>query len=505
MRATDKAGNRSVFSTRPIRIDATNPTANLTAPATGTKVGRTMNITFNASDDLTAAPRVDILVDGVVRAPVPGSRTPTSAALNMDTYDQDSSHTVAVRATDGVGNQSARSEVNVTVDKETQLDITDAPAPGATNAASVPISFTADTDVPAAGQECQVERGGTILTPFAPCTSPFAPDLTEDGSYIYRVRVTDDVGNKASAARAFTLDRTAPTLTVNGPEDQAVVGPTDVLEYTFASDDATTRPTQVRCSVTPLGANPNYVACNTATTHTVSNANRSDGGYEFRVRATDGANNVTEVVRGFNVDRTPPAVTIDSGLADGASTNKGDLTWAFSSIEPDAAFQCRVFASGTTPAPFEPNSCSGAGVHRVTGLGPGKYTFQVRGLDRFGNRLNGPSATRDFTVDTSAPRVLRVSPAANGRAARTANVSAVFSEGMDLSTLTRSNFKLTRAGTANPVAAKITLNETTNTATLNPMGPLVPGATYRATVTTGTRDLAGNPLAVTRTWSFKVR
>ncbi|QIN81780.1 hypothetical protein GBA63_03360 [Rubrobacter tropicus] len=501
VRAADRAGNQSVVKTRAIRIDATAPTATLTGPATGTKVGKTMTVTFAASDDLTGAPRVEFLVDGTVRAPVPGSRTPNSATLDMQVYDQDSTHTVAVRATDDVGNRSASSGAEVTVDRQVSLALGDSPVQGGqTNAASVPLSFTTDADVSDAGRECQVERRGTPPEPYAPCASPYAPDLTADGVYIYRVRVTDDVGNVATASRAFTFDETPPALTVNGPND-GVFGPGTRQEWTISAGDATTGPARVQCSVAAAGASPNYGPCATSTSHFA--ANRPEGSYELRVRATDGAGNATEVARTFAIDATPPAVAIDAGLPDNAITNRTSLTWTFSA-EAGATFQCRVYAAGSTPPAFGP--CSGDGRHTAGPLAQGKYTFEVRGLDTLGNRLDGPSAGRTFTVDTTAPRISGVTPANNARnVAPNANVAATFTEAMRLTTLGKANFKIIRSGTSTPVAASVTFSPVTNRATLNPVNPLRQGATYRVVVTTGARDLANNPLQVTKSWNFRVR
>lgn len=115
--------------------------------------------------------------------------------------------------------------------------------------------------------------------------------------------------------------------------------------------------------------------------------------------------------------------------------------------------------------------------------------------------LNNSSAVP--TTDTTAPSVTRKTPsaAATGVAVG-ANVGAVFSEDMDPSTATSSSVRLVRAGTTAPIAAAVGYDRDTRTATLDPTADLAANTTYKATVNTGVRDLAGNPMAKLVTWQF---
>jgi hypothetical protein len=82
-------------------------------------------------------------------------------------------------------------------------------------------------------------------------------------------------------------------------------------------------------------------------------------------------------------------------------------------------------------------------------------------------------------------------------------VSATFTKAMNPLTFTNATFELTQGG--NPVAATLSYNAETFTATLTPTVALLPGTSYMATVTTGATDLAGDPLGTTgapNPWTF---
>jgi Bacterial Ig-like domain len=65
---------------------------------------------------------------------------------------------------------------------------------------------------------------------------------------------------------------------------------------------------------------------------------------------------------------------------------------------------------------------------------------------------------------------------------------------MDPATIDGTSFTLVRQGTTTPVAATVTYDAATNKAILNPSSNLRSGRTYKATVTSGAQDLAGNAL-----------
>jgi len=120
----------------------------------------------------------------------------------------------------------------------------------------------------------------------------------------------------------------------------------------------------------------------------------------------------------------------------------------------------------------------------------------------------------DTPADTQAPRVSSTFPAAGATGIGPGvNVKATFSEAMRATSININTVKLFRAGTTTPIEAVVSYDTQTKTATLNPNANLRLGTKYKAVVTTGTRDLAGNRLDQNRSlsglqqkaWFFTVR
>ena len=109
------------------------------------------------------------------------------------------------------------------------------------------------------------------------------------------------------------------------------------------------------------------------------------------------------------------------------------------------------------------------------------------------------------TIDTTPPVLSAISPT-NGASGVPTNttVTATFSKAMDATTITTSTFVLRNpAGTA--VAAPVTYNGATATASITPGAALALSTTYTATVkggATGVKDVSGNAMTADFAWSF---
>jgi hypothetical protein len=147
-------------------------------------------------------------------------------------------------------------------------------------------------------------------------------------------------------------------------------------------------------------------------------------------------------------------------------------------------------------------------------------TYRIA-VGAFFSRSVGTFTINLVTVDTTPPKVMSTSPD-NGatQIAPGANVTATFTEAMDAvttdgdpSTINGTTFKLFRAGTTTAIGAVVSDDATAKKATLNPNSNLRLGTKYKAVVTTGAQDLAGNRLDQNtslsglqqKAWTFTIR
>jgi hypothetical protein len=213
------------------------------------------------------------------------------------------------------------------------------------------------------------------------------------------------------------------------------------------------------------------------------------------------------VVSVDEVSVTPYASTgtFTSRVFDGGST----VTWeqaSWTAQTPSGTTLEISVRMGSTPVPdsswtaFTPLSSSGAMIG-----GSSRY-LQYRASMTTSNNQQTPTL-EEFTVvysdnpDTIAPTVVSRSPAPGATdVALNAPVQATFSEPLDAATVNAATVRLRATGSSTDVPAVVTLSG--GTITLQPSLALSGNTVYQATVASGVKDVAGNPLAADVQWSF---
>ena len=138
------------------------------------------------------------------------------------------------------------------------------------------------------------------------------------------------------------------------------------------------------------------------------------------------------------------------------------------------------------------------------GAPSGMATVSVRGvLDGKGNELIPVDLPDAFVVDAMPPEAVAFEPASGAEnvPVSTSLLKVRFSEPIDEATLDERSFALRSGESAlTPLAA--TYDAENQVALLTPEDGLLPGTLYTVEASASVRDLAGNPLADTMSWSF---
>jgi hypothetical protein len=306
------------------------------------------------------------------------------------------------------------------------------------------------------------------------------------------------VSSTSPVAGATAVPASADVTATFSEEVKLVSGTTFTLKAGTASVAGT-----VTLSGTTATFNPTASLAN-ATTYTAT----------ITTGVTDMANNalapayVWTFTTGAAADATPPTVSSTNPVTGATAVPvNADVTATFSEAVKSVSATTFTLKAGTvsvagtvtlsgTTATFNPSAPLASAT---------TYTATITtGVTDLANNALAASKVWTFTTgagaDTTPPTVSSTNPAGNqaGVPANTA-VTATFSEAMAGASLTTATFTLVD-GSGNPVAGTVT--PAGATATFAPTAVLANGTTYTATVTTGARDLAGNGLAQSRTWSF---
>lgn len=211
-------------------------------------------------------------------------------------------------------------------------------------------------------------------------------------------------------------------------------------------------------------------------------------------------------------DVTPPVVSAHSPPSNfvGAST-AATATATFNELMDSTTINASTFILkvGSTPiagavtynattrvATFTPNPGLPSG-STITA------TITTGAKDLAGNRLATDFSWSFTTRDEVPPTVIANSPA-NGASGVpvSAVVTVTFSEAMDATTITGTNFNLRLSSSGAFVTGTVSYNAATRVATFTPSSPLTAPTNYTVTVLPGVKDVAGNAMAAPFQFTF---
>ncbi len=371
-----------------MRVDNTNPTGSVTAPADAANVRNTISLTSNSTDGGSGVDTVTFQ-----RSPA-GAGSWTNQAPSWDTTVQaDGPYDLRVVTSDNAGNSFTSATITVLVDNTNPTGSVTNPADAADIRGTVVLASNS-ADLGGSGVDTTTFQrspaGAGTWTNQAPSWNT---TLQTDGQYDLRVVTTDFAGNShTSATITVRVDNTNPTGSVTAPADAANVRGTIGLTSNSA-DAGGSGVATVQFQRSPVGAG-------TWTNQAPSwnTTLQADGQYDLRVVTTDDAGNAfTSATITVRVDNTNPTGSV-TAPADAANVRG---TVGLTSNSADAG------GSGVATAQFQ-RSPIGAGTWtnqapswNTTLQADGQYDLRVVSTDNAGNTHT--SATITVRIDNTAP------------------------------------------------------------------------------------------------------
>ncbi|MFS9554164.1 Ig-like domain-containing protein [Klebsiella pneumoniae] len=422
---TNGVGN-SGSGERDITIDANLPGLRVDTVAGDDVInsiehGQNLIIT-GSSDGLTAGTALTVTVNGKTYAATVLADGTWSAAIPS----ADVSALAAGAVTVNVEGQSSAGNP-VTINHDVTVDLANV-AISIDAIASDDVINAAErgADLVLSGTTANVEENQTVTITFGgksytatvdaegkwTATVPSA-DLTglKDGDASVQVSVTNVNGNSASAGREYSVDATAPSVTIN------TIATDDILNASEAQSDLAisgTSTAEAGQTVTVSLNGKDYtttVSANGSWTLNVPAADLAgltDGSVTVTASVSDKAGNPASVDHALTVDVTVPAVTIHTVAGDDvinvAEHNQAQII-SGSATGAAAGDKVTVTIGGqtyTTVLDAAGNWSVGVPANVISGLSDGTVTVSVSVTDAAGNTGSG---THNVTVDTGLPSV----------------------------------------------------------------------------------------------------
>jgi large repetitive protein len=299
------------------------------------------------------------------------------------------------------------------------------------------------------------------------------------------VRAVDPVGNVGTASFSFSVNSTAPTVTLMTVP--AHLSNNTTAAVAFSVDDLSAT---AWCS---LDGGPAAVC-----TSPISYPGLADGPHTIAIYAVSAAALTgSTITTGFSVDTVAPVVSVPAPLT--GSVRSVNATLAFTANDPTATIYCAIDAApaAACASPLD-----------LSALAEGAHTVSVYARDPAGNQS---STVQDhFTIDNTAPVVTLTTPppstvagssatasfstndataqawcSLDGAAAQTCTASVTYS-GLSAGGHSISVYAIDPAGNRSPtVSSSFTIVTAAPVFTSVPSGVTLGVATYRWTATPG--------------------
>jgi Bacterial Ig domain len=363
--------------------DTTPPTIAINSPASGAIIPvNSITLNWSASDSGTGLDHFELSLDG--GAPIRLDANVTGYTVSALT---DGNHTVQVTAFDGANNSAAAS-VTVTVDTTPPVLLITYPGASAVLATGTVTVAWAASDATSGIDHFELSLDGGAVTVLGPAEGNHTFAGLSQGSHTATLVAFDLAGHTTAVARSFTVDTTAPSITLSAPAAGYLSMGNVVVSWAASDNNGL-----ARIEVSLDGGAPMVLGAN-ATTTTLTGI--SDGPHTIRVQAFDLAGSSASDSVVVTVDTTAPTVSLTAPISGHVlGTSSVQLTWTASDAT-SGIDHFEVHLDSGAPVTV----AAGTASYTFTGVSDGSHSVGLKAFDRAGNTIL-VSAT--VTVDTAVP------------------------------------------------------------------------------------------------------
>lgn len=404
---TSGAGVTTSNSIR-VYIDKQSPTVTLGGVTEGTTYNSARSLQITTNDNIwqklqPVSVTATKTIDGNTTNIDLGSYTVDSANHVMSkAFSEDGIYNVTVKAVDAAGNSDTKT-ISFTVDRTAPVISMSGVKEGAYSSNPVTVTFQSvesffDTNNVKITVERKIEGSTyerTLTFNNTGKTSNLANTFTEDGDYTITMTAIDRAGNEATPQTlSFTVDCTAPSVTLTGTKDYFVTNQPVTLDFLVKEAYFETNQVQIRGSRRLTNGKTEAINIsgwsNTGISSSLSNEFTEDGYYTITISATDKAGNNKQQTIHFTIDTEAPVIG-DLSQYDGKYLSSFELKESLEDLISELSVP-------TVKMTLNGEAYDG---HEITE--DGKYTLVIEVVDEVG--LSSTKSV-EFVIDKTAPKII---------------------------------------------------------------------------------------------------
>ncbi len=317
-------------------------------------------------------------------------------------FTEDGAYRVTVLAEDAAGNRDSKT-VSFTIDKTAPvLNITGV-TEGAYSNRPVTLNFQSiESFFETNNVRIMVERrldgttyGRNVIFANTAKNSSVSNTFSEDGDYTITMSAIDAAGNEAAVKTlTFTVDCTAPVVSLTGTKDYFVTQSAVALDFSVIESYYQTNQVQIQASRRLANGKVETVSIpawsNSGKNSSLRQQFTEDGYYTVNITATDKAGNRKEQTIHFTIDTEKPVI---------ADLSKYDGKYLKSfRLEEDMDTLITELTVPTVKMTLNGEAYDGSEV-----TADGKYTFVIEVTDEVGLTA---SKTIEFVIDNTLPKII---------------------------------------------------------------------------------------------------